>query len=69
MVFDLPQMQVFVDYVVGDREGTRELSPQMLVLLPNEQRFYLVYRHYFGFEERDEIERCMRLRIVDGASK
>ncbi len=61
--FEFPSLRVFVDYVIGDRKGIRELKPQMIVLLPDEKRFYLVYRHAFMVEFIPEVERCMRLRI------
>jgi hypothetical protein len=64
--FPLPQVQVFADYQVGDRAGTLELEPQMLVLLPEESRFYLVFRKVFNFQDAPEIERSMRLRAVPG---
>lgn len=64
--FPLPRVQVFADYQVGERAGTLELEPQMLVLLPEESRFYLVYRKIFNFPDSPEIERSMRLRAVEG---
>jgi hypothetical protein len=62
----LPQVRVFADYQVGDRAGTLELEPQMLVLLPEQSRFYLVYRKVFNFQDSPEIERSMRLRATEG---
>ncbi len=64
--FNLPALRVFADYVIGSRTGTRELAPQMLVLLPEEERFYLVYRHVFPFDPIPGEERSMRLRIENG---
>ena len=58
--------QVLADYQVGDRSGTLELEPQMLVLLPEESRFYLVYRKVFNFQDKPKIERSMRLRLQEG---
>jgi len=63
--FALPALRVFADYVVGLRTGTRELAPQLLVLLPEERRFYIVYRHSFMFAYPSG-ERSMRLRVADG---
>jgi len=64
--FSLPTLDVFVDYVVGQREGTRLLRPQVLVLLPEERRFYLLLKHCFSMEFRSGEERCMRLRQETG---
>jgi len=63
--FRLPPVQLFVDYVSGLRRGTRELVPQLLVLLPEEGRFYIVFRHSFTFEY-PSAERSMRLRVEAG---
>jgi hypothetical protein len=62
----LPQVQVFADYQVGARAGTLELEPQMLVLLPEQSRFYVVYRKVFNFQDAPDIERSMRLRAESG---
>lgn len=65
--FHLPAIHIFADYTTGVRTGTRELAPQLLMLLPEEARFYLVFRHAFTFEY-PSAERSMRLRIAeDGA--
>ncbi|WP_437482573.1 DUF2169 domain-containing protein [Sorangium sp. So ce1014] len=63
--FALPAVRVFVDYVSGLRTGTRELRPHALVLLPEERRFYLVFRHAFTYEY-PSAERSMRLRVERG---
>lgn len=63
--FALPSLRIFMDYVVGDRSGVRELSPQMLVLLPDEKRFYVVHRHVFNVDYQPGIERSMRLRFQE----
>lgn len=59
--FTLPSIRVWFDYVIGERTGSRELRPHSLVLLPEELRFYLVFRHSFLY--RFEGERSMRLRV------
>lgn len=64
--FRLPELRVVADYVLGDRSGTRELAPQMLVLLPEERRFYIVYRNAFTAEVEPEMERSFRLRLAEG---
>ncbi|WP_438033563.1 DUF2169 family type VI secretion system accessory protein [Sorangium sp. So ce204] len=63
--FALPAVRIFVDYVSGIRTGTRELRPHALVLLPEERRFYLVFRHAFTYEY-PSAERSMRLRVERG---
>jgi hypothetical protein len=64
--FRLPELRVVADYVMGKRNGTRELAPQMLVLLPEERRFYLVYRNAFTAEVEPDMERSFRLRLEKG---
>lgn len=66
LAFRLPALQVLVDYVAGERTGTRELAPQMLLLLPEEQRFCMIYRHVFNVAYEPNTERCMRLRLARG---
>ena len=62
----LPQLRVVADYVIYGRQGQRDLRPQSLVLLPEEQRFYLVYRLPFHFEPGPAHERSFRLRTAAG---
>jgi hypothetical protein len=57
---------VLADYVAADRRGTRELVPQLLVLLPEERAFYLVFRHGFDLRHTPTAERTMRLRLEPG---
>ena len=64
--FMLPQVRVLADYTLGDRQGCRELAPQLLVLLPEEQRCYLVYRSSFTVETQPDQERSFRLRLDHG---
>ncbi len=66
ILFKLPEVRVYADYILGERTGKRELAPQMLVLLPDEKRFYMVFRHVFPFVPEPEKERSMRLRIEEG---
>ena len=65
--FTLPPLRVFADYAVGDRTGQRELTPQTLVLLPEERRFYIVFRHLFDVTYDPEQNRRMRLQLDTGA--
>jgi len=64
--FTLPRLRVAADYVLGERRGTRNLTPHMLVLLPEESRFYIVYRHFFTMKIEGPCERSFRLRLDEG---
>ena len=64
--FRLPRLQVFGDYQLGERTGTRELEPHLLMLLPEQSRFYLVYRHFFTMEVTPGMPRSFRLRLAEG---
>ena len=64
--FRLPRLQVFADYELGARTGTRELEPQLLLLLPEQSRFYLVYRHFFTMQVTRGMQRSFRLRLAEG---
>lgn len=66
IAFRLPRLRVLADYVVGARTGERELRPRLLVLLPDEGRGYLVYRHQFTYPFEEGQERSMRLRLDEG---
>jgi hypothetical protein len=58
----VPDFGVVADYTVSGRIGRRSLMPHTLVLLPDRQRFYLVYRLPFNFEFQPGDEREFRLR-------
>jgi hypothetical protein len=64
--FALPQIRVVADYTLSGRTGQRDLIPQLLLLLPEEKRFYLVYRLPFNFDPNDAKERAFRLRVEQG---
>lgn len=66
IAFRLPQLRVHADYVLGDRTGERELRPRLLVLLPDEGKGCLVYRHQFTYPFDEGAERSMRLRLEEG---
>lgn len=63
--FTLPALSVVADFTFGDIVGQRVLAPQMLVLLPEEKRFYLVYRRTFQLAPHEGIECSFRLRLED----
>ncbi|PRQ08289.1 DUF2169 domain-containing protein [Enhygromyxa salina] len=65
--FRIPRLRVLADYELGDRTGTRELEPQLLMLLPEQSRFYVVYRHFFTIDEvTPDMSRSFRLRLAEG---
>jgi hypothetical protein len=65
--FRIPRLRVLADYELGDRQGVRELEPQLLMLLPEQSRFYLVYRHFFTIEAvTEDMSRSWRLRLAEG---
>lgn len=65
--FRIPRLRVLADYELGERTGTRELVPQMLMLLPEQSRFYIVYRHFFTIDELPkDVARSWRLRLAEG---
>ncbi|PRP92111.1 hypothetical protein ENSA5_51510 [Enhygromyxa salina] len=65
--FRIPRLRLLADYELGERTGTRELEPQLMMLLPEQSRFYLVYRHFFTIEApTKDMSRSWRLRLAEG---
>jgi hypothetical protein len=65
--FRIPRLRLLADYELGERTGVRELEPQMLLLLPEQSRFYIVYRHFFTIDELPkDMTRSWRLRLAEG---
>ncbi|MBK8940778.1 MAG: DUF2169 domain-containing protein [Polyangiaceae bacterium] len=64
----LPGLEVGFDYVIGGRAGSRQLALQAMVMLPEERRFYLVYRLPFQIEAPTGEERMGRLTIKKGGA-
>lgn len=64
--FALPSLRVAIDLRIGDREETVALLPRTLVLLPEQQRFYIVYRHFMTFEYSADETRAARVRLEHG---
>jgi len=58
----MPNFGVAADYTVSGRTGRRSLIPHTLVLLPDQARFYVVYRLPFNFQFQPGDEREFRLR-------
>jgi hypothetical protein len=63
--FTLPTLSVIADFAFAETVGKRILAPQMLVLLPEEERFYLVYRRTFQLAPHAGFECSFRLRLED----
>ena len=58
----MPTFGIVADYTINGRIGRRSLMPHMLVLLPDQRRFYVVYRLPFNFQFQLGDEREFRLR-------
>ncbi|MGE0792212.1 MAG: DUF2169 domain-containing protein [Sandaracinaceae bacterium] len=62
--FAWPALCASFDYELGQRQGTMELRPLLLVLLPDESRFTVTYRAQFRFDRPDPSElRSLRVRV------
>lgn len=61
--FQFPRLDVLADYVLGERTGSFRLRPELLVLLPEEDRATVTYRYMFRFSAQPSEERSLRLRI------
>lgn len=66
MQFRLPRLRVLADYELGQRRGTRELEPHLLMLLPEKRALYLVYRHFFTLDAAPDEARSFRVRLAEG---
>lgn len=64
----LPDHCFIGDYTIQGREGSRKLTPQTLVLLPDERRFYILYRLPFTYPFTPGDDRAFRLRMAPGWS-
>lgn len=64
--FQLPRIRVRADYLVGRDQGTLDLAPQLLMILGEERRFYLVFRAVFGLSLKSPGAPCFRLRVEEG---
>ena len=66
VTFLLPDVQPVVDVLQGTTASPHPLAPRMLVLLPEELRFYLVYQVSLTLRYEPGVERGARLRIEHG---
>lgn len=64
--FRLLGLRVLADWVIGTQTGCAELVPQMLVILPEQRRYTLTYKHVFNIYFEPEVERSVRLRTEAG---
>ena len=62
----LPALRAVADLLIGDAERPVDLLPMTLVLLPEEERCYLVYRGAFTYVPHSGEERAARLRLAEG---
>lgn len=66
--FSLPVLRPVVDVMNGAEMFSLSLQPQLLVLLPEQRRFYLVYRSVSRMAFRAVEPRGLRLRLEEGWS-
>lgn len=66
LAFRLPALRVIADWVVGPDEGSFDVPPQGMVFLPEERRFYVVYRRLFPIAKPEGEDRAVRIRTVSG---
>lgn len=64
--FRVPPLRVIADALVGERQSTLELRPQVLVLRPALERIHLIYRGFFRVSAPKPGPRIMRLRLAEG---
>jgi hypothetical protein len=65
LAFNLPCMRPVVDILSGADVLAQPLAPQMLVLLPEQMRFYIVYRTVLLLDYAKDEERSARMRIEE----
>ncbi|MGD0837523.1 MAG: DUF2169 domain-containing protein [Polyangia bacterium] len=65
VTFRLPRLRPVIDILNGPSTHISPLVPQMLVLLPEQWRFYLVYRTVVSFVVRPHEDRGLRLRTEE----
>jgi hypothetical protein len=63
---NLPELRVYADYAFGQRAGTTELAPAMLVLEPERRLLTITFKKTFNFPWEEELNRSMRLRTQEG---
>jgi hypothetical protein len=64
--FDMPPARVLADLDVGGSAKRMEVRPRALVLLPEERRFYIVFRGGTHFVYKAPEERVLRLSLARG---
>lgn len=68
LAFTVPRVRVTADGTFGGRRSTLGLRPETLVLLPEDNRFYVVYRAAFRLAKIHAVGRALRLRVDEGWS-
>lgn len=61
--FSLPNQEVWADILLGEKIVEKKLRADTIVILPEEMRFYIVYRYCFSYEYKIGIERTVRLAV------
>jgi Uncharacterized protein conserved in bacteria (DUF2169) len=64
VVLPIPEWDVVLDVEVDGHGETHRALPQMLALLPEQQRMYLVYRHRFRVDPSKSSTSRLRVREV-----
>lgn len=64
--FPLPSLRLLLDVRLGEEESRVELVPRVLVLLPEERRFYIVYRQFMKYLYKEDESRTVRVRLEKG---
>lgn len=64
--FRLPELKVVCDLQLGEETRSLELVPRTLMLLPEDRKFYIVYRQFFQFTYRADETRVVRVREEEG---
>jgi len=60
-----PNLDVYFDYALGPRDGSRALGPRAIILLPEQQKFAVLFALTFVVDPPTGAERSGRLRIKE----
>lgn len=63
MQFTVPPWEIWADILLAEKMVEAKLRPDTLVFLPEEKRFYIVYRINFTYEYITGAERAIRLNV------
>lgn len=59
----LPALEIWADILLKDKMVEKKLRADTIVILPEEMRFYMVYRYCFSYEYEIGAERTVRLAV------